>query len=351
MRFGKTTAVLFMVILFFTRTSLAGETDNYFAWGKEIKDSADLFNDYLNDQVERILVEINAGLPSDHTPKCVNVVMTIMEKMGTTRVVFRMAALNTALERWAESNPAVDRAPPFGTPEDEYVAESVFAPRMGPLEKKFVSIDPTINIGGIYFGTDKLSHFLGSGFLYYKTYLKTLRQTRSEIAALNAAIESGCQMEAGILGMKTTGVFSFADLEANYQGLMLALDLCRPDSPLKMISGKWVLAFPLDIRKYVNPDWDETENVSVYKSGRWQQVKRNIQKKGYCRFLSTPWLIDRKRNYAAYWEKYGGKENRYARYGSQYLHARRQTGPAAIDKKTAFQTTGQERFHIEAVCR
>lgn len=246
---GKT-AMMFLLILFcIPPFATCGETDNYYAWGKQINDSAHLFNIYLNEHINKILTEINADHSYRKQTQCPDVVLIIMEELGTTRFVFKMAALNTRIERWAESNPAVDRVPPLGTTEKEYVAHSLFAPDLGPLEKQFVSIDPTINIGGIYFGTDKLSHFLGSGYLYYKTYLRTLEKTHVPIAALNAAIEKGCKMEAGILGMKTTGIFSFADLEANYQGLIMALDLCRSDRQLILKSGQWVLSSPLDIRQ------------------------------------------------------------------------------------------------------
>ncbi|MFC1884141.1 hypothetical protein ACFL2O_05165 [Thermodesulfobacteriota bacterium] len=343
---------IIVTILFGTgKAALAGETDNYYAWGKVINDSAELFNKYLKKKINAILLEvINPNELLHGQSHCQQVVLAVMENLGTSVTIVRHPALNTELEIWAESNKEIDRAPSFGTTADSYISKSLFAPGLGALEKKFVSIDPTINIGGIYFGTDKLSHFLGSGYLYYKTYLGVIKNSGSETAAFRAAILSGCKMETGILGMQTTGVFSFADLEANFQGMVMAIDFCRKSDPiLQFKSDIWVLG-SLDIRDYVSPNWDETENVSVYNKKRWDQVRRNMVNLGYCRFLKSQWLKRRKIIYKKYKEKDGGRAARFPSYSFKFLKSIHENQRSVREGVSVIQIPSQIGYHIEEVC-
>jgi hypothetical protein len=131
-----------------------------------------------------------------------------------------------------------------------------------------IQIDEVVNIGGIYIGLDKLTHFTASGYLYYKIYMLALKQLDSEEAAKQMAISMGIYGEKNILGKIPSGVFSFADLESNYQGFQFALSLCKSDSTYLKRSGKgWELEGVFDLRNYVNPFWDEFFNTSYYYDG------------------------------------------------------------------------------------
>ena len=94
-----------------------------------------------------------------------------------------------------------------------------------------IQIDEVVNVGGIYIGLDKLTHFTASGFLYYKIYRLALEFVESKEAAMQMAIAMGIYGEKYILGKISSGVFSFADLESNYQGFLFALDLCNSGEP------------------------------------------------------------------------------------------------------------------------
>mgnify|MGYP000651412792 CR=1 FL=1 len=159
-------------------------------------------------------------------------------------------------------------------------------------------IDVTMNVGGIYFGTDKISHFLGSGYEYYKIYLETREKTGSEIQAHFEAIRWGIGMENSILGIRSVTVFSYADLEANYHGLLMTIGFCRGEQPDIAFNGsKWVLENPIDFRGYVNPNWDETFNVSTYTSSRLENVRKNIAELKLCEKLDSPWVKNRFSDY------------------------------------------------------
>ena len=64
-----------------------------------------------------------------------------------------------------------------------------------------------------------------------KIYRLALEFVESKEAAMQMAIAMGIYGEKYILGKISTGVFSFADLESNYQGFLFALDLCNSGEP------------------------------------------------------------------------------------------------------------------------
>ena len=98
-----------------------------------------------------------------------------------------------------------------------------------------------------------------------KIYRLALEFVESKEAAMQMAIAMGIYGEKYILGKISSGVFSFADLESNYQGFLFALNLCNSGSTRLKRSGKgWELSGSFDLRDYVNPFWDESYNPSYY---------------------------------------------------------------------------------------
>jgi hypothetical protein len=85
---------------------------------------------------------------------------------------------------------------------------------------KYSGLSPNLQINGYYLGADKLSHFASTGRRYLKRYLKKKKKGFSEEDSVQAAIRYGLLNEASVLGWWASGVFSYADMEANYQGLV-----------------------------------------------------------------------------------------------------------------------------------
>jgi hypothetical protein len=90
----------------------------------------------------------------------------------------------------------------------------------------------TIKAHGVYFGTDKLSHFHHMGRYYYENYRTMLSQgiePRDAVAAIIKTYSTdGPLSESGLLGFVATGVYSNADLAANYMGFKFLLNLTEP---------------------------------------------------------------------------------------------------------------------------
>lgn len=139
----------------------------------------------------------------------------------------------------------------------------------------------TVKLNGVYLGTDKVDHFFASGRRYLNSYRRGLQKGLSTQDALIRALRYGVSWpeETGVLGEWSAGSFSYADLEANYQGLELARDLCEGDDAiLKFSEAKgWQQQKPIRIEDYVSPLWDESFNNSVYFKSRWKKVKKNLE--------------------------------------------------------------------------
>lgn len=138
-----------------------------------------------------------------------------------------------------------------------------------------------IQYNGIRIGLDKLEHFFGSGYLYFKKHYL-------EHAPLTEALYFGAEREIGVLGGYTTGVISFADLSANFSGMRFWNHLLNenPDAIgqqnlepyIGCNNGRWTLMHPVTLKNYVDRTWDEAFNCNRYSSiGLARNVQSNIE--------------------------------------------------------------------------
>jgi hypothetical protein len=105
----------------------------------------------------------------------------------------------------------------------------------------------TVKAFGVYFGTDKISHFHHMGRIYFTNYQCRLAQGWSEQEAIDFIVreystDSGIG-EAGLLGFAATGVYSNADLAADYSGFKFCRNLTEP------VFIKGALRPPMLVRK------------------------------------------------------------------------------------------------------
>jgi hypothetical protein len=98
-----------------------------------------------------------------------------------------------------------------------------------------VDLSPTVNAYGVYCGVDKIGHVFQQGHQYFEEFAweesrcaaRGERRTATA-AALAQAVRRGVGQERGLFGETLVGVYSNADLAANYAGLKLYLNLTRP---------------------------------------------------------------------------------------------------------------------------
>jgi hypothetical protein len=137
-----------------------------------------------------------------------------------------------------------------------------------------LALTAMIRIGEQVIGVDKLEHMFGMGQIYFKShYLKGRK--------LRRVLKSGIAKEKTFLGgnILATGVFAYADLAANFNGmrfwnnvLQKRDDILGKSSNLgpyiRCESGKWSIdkENKIDFKNYVDDSMDESINCSKFAS-------------------------------------------------------------------------------------
>jgi hypothetical protein len=268
-----------------TRPVASLETDQYYTWGRDLQDSTDVIN-------AKFTLEMQRAISSFDTPpeECVDIAIRFRKRMRFL--------LFHHVQMWAMNTSLVPRIP-VDADEDIvfrrtnlYHIHGVFDPGM------WMTFTPTVEVNGVRIGTDKLSHFVSSGWTYYSTYRRALKNGQTPEAAETAAVERGLLEEKLILGRAAAGILSLADLEANFQGMHFYLDLCHGEDPMLVrAEGSWKLSRPVDLRSYVHPGWDESYRTSIFTKGRWKKVEPGLLQ--YCPLRDDPQVVEMHRRYRA----------------------------------------------------
>ncbi len=133
---------------------------------------------------------------------------------------------------------------------------------------------PVIKLEGQLIGTDKLGHFFSEGWGYF---LK---------GNLRDALLYGVQDEFGMDGAIGSGVFSYADLSTNYDGLRFWRQILDGHNPYFICeNSKFLQVRNFDWLNYVSASWDEGINCSTFSNlSMNNSVKGRVEKLG----LSCP---------------------------------------------------------------
>ena len=144
-------------------------------------------------------------------------------------------------------------------------------------------LSDVVNINGHLIGIDKLGHFFAEGWQYFEL-------TQYEDQSIEQALEWGRQQEAGKFGYSTTGIFSFADLVANFNGWRFWNKvLLKEDDPLKGVFANlfesayiscdiqvfasiksrkivkaWEQNTSFELSEFLDGAWDEGNNCNSY---------------------------------------------------------------------------------------
>ncbi len=168
--------------------------------------------------------------------------------------------------------------------------------------KSPLALGPLLNINGIRIGTDKFEHIFGRGFEYFKRYYLKER-------SLKSVMKYGIRGEKTIFGgnILATGVFSYADLSANFNGMRFwnhILQL-RPDimddniGPyISCKNNQFVQVKRIDFSHYIDESMDESINCSKFarKNSAKKFISR-VEEMGYSCPMDQSVLDDMKLKY------------------------------------------------------
>ncbi|MEO6435222.1 MAG: ankyrin repeat domain-containing protein [Tepidisphaeraceae bacterium] len=219
-----------------------------------------------------------------------------------------------------------------------------YKPDVGVRKNIDIAINPfrawgcaTINAYGVYFGTDKIGHFTDMGNHYYRVYGKARADGKSDDDAAHEATKFGTHgllySERGMLGLKTAGAYSNADLVANYMGLCFYRNLTEPIKlkgqlrpPMVVREGEyWKLAPHVqadsDFFSWFFPEHlNEALNPSLYREGYRERMRDSIRdvRRGVMARYTDPngnvrlrdWFVAKTAELSTYWDFDYGHEGK-----------------------------------------
>jgi hypothetical protein len=198
---------------------------------------------------------------------------------------------------------------------------SIYAKVILPIPGGLIVQAATIQMYGHQFGEDKIGHFIQQGWEYYKKYFK-----HEGGRGLFDAIKNGVNQEKTYYGTAVSGVYSNADLAANYAGFYFLLNLTRKikigekELGALIVNNGETWEFSPSVNKddllspYVSAHWNEALNPSEYTFERG--IIRNAVRK---RCESWQNLLGEDFNQ----EYFASKMAEYASWYGQYYGVRR----------------------------
>ncbi|MFP4499578.1 MAG: hypothetical protein ACLFTT_01135 [Candidatus Hydrogenedentota bacterium] len=275
---AKQAAIMFAAIVLTTIGSAAhaAETDQFLTWEVVLADSTGPLNTYLNEQAHAFLENVNNFAAPIETAEALTIRFYeyLFQGLHSSRI-----------RTFVNTDPHIDRYPNREVSFLEYQRMSIYRKPAFPY---ILPMARTVRIGNVYLGTDKIGHFFGFGRRYFQRFLRHRDEERRDPeAAMRKVVQWGIAIERSLVGGLVDGIFSYADLEANFQGFQMALDCAEGDNPyFQKAGGKWVLTSPFDLRDYITPGFDESYNVNHYQGLRKRQVLPILERE-YCKLRDS----------------------------------------------------------------
>ncbi len=292
--------ILILLALASTRAA-ALETDQFTVPAAPLVDLGAVVDDKVSGELERIVNHANAEraeelrlagtsrwawLAGKHRAAADEAVSNDGVALAFYRAIAGGSVPSCRIEDWVTSSGKLRSALLQPMP----VSDSVYG--ANPFQRPFllVELSPTIRLHDQYLGVDKLGHFFQQGQEYYERFVDARRAGKTDAQATQVAIAGGVRQEHGFYGEAIIGVYSNADLAANYAGLLFYRNLFEPITidgmtlePMITRDGDTlVLAERVKMnvmQPFITDHWNEAMNPCHY-SGYWTAfVKERIAAK------------------------------------------------------------------------
>ncbi|MEO7658085.1 MAG: hypothetical protein ABIV48_00590 [Pyrinomonadaceae bacterium] len=165
-------------------------------------------------------------------------------------------------------------------------SESIFV--LNPAD--FLMLSPTVRLYGSEFGIDKLEHFFQQGHKYFQIEKRSTAKGDKPSEAVDKAIRWGQRTERTYYGLISSGVYSNADLHANYVGMKFYQGLTQPlringitrPATLRIKNGSWqadpaALGDSL-LKPFIGDHLNEALNPSSFRLTLVRSVRREVKK-------------------------------------------------------------------------
>ena len=300
---SRLTLTLLFLIPLITAKSYSAEVDHFSLSHLDVQDSTKLIENEINrlmtvaiDQANRPIKKVMPKHSSGRFPKRPGCNETRLYKQLKWQLARPVVG---QLETFAEESAHISkRRVPFlkSIYQDFFWQESpslVLSQRMAAI----------IKINNVEIGTDKLGHFFTEGLSYFDL-------TNKLTADINLGLHFGRWTESLYFGAQTTGVFSYADLTANFNGLRYWNKiLAKQQDPLthqtvtpyiSCQDKKWVVSEGFSFEPYIDLAWNEQINCSLYRNqqlldkAKRHQLSCLIKKLPVQKYSALPSLLNTK---------------------------------------------------------
>jgi hypothetical protein len=248
--------LLGLALLTGARPGLAYETDQFSNRLEPIKDATQLLDERVNQSIEKAVSEWK-GPRNDW-----KFITAIYHDIGGHHWVDK-------IERWAMNSPQIEHLQ-TSRRESIYQGHPFWATRVAAI----FGVGPTIKVNGQLIGSDKMGHFLSQGRKFYNRYRRSKLESQ--------AAEHSAYTERALFGQMTTGVYSNADLVANYEVFVFYRSLFANDvipgkkAILTWQEDEWLVNRSFTWADHVNEYWDEALNVNHYDAVLYPYMKERF---------------------------------------------------------------------------
>ncbi len=299
----QTITRIFLCAVLLMQSTFGFETDQYNLPPKPLADIGDEVSQYtelnLRKAVKKINAKIAAGeiclgnnvekigkIKCDSPDKERAKLEFLRSEEAVARELYNLLGTGfppfTASGSWMESHKFVGQPARYKTS----FRKSIFF--IFPTD--YIGISSTVNLYGAQFGTDKIAHIFQQGYSYYKIYNRALAEGSTPEQAAKKAVKWGQSTEQTFYGTLISGVYSNADLCANYAGLRFYQGLTRQikiggnikPALLMLKNGIWTFNENADLQEillkpFISDHFNEALNPSIFIKGLRSFVRRSVR--------------------------------------------------------------------------
>lgn len=293
-----------IITIFFTLqaqlpAAFAFETDQYNLPSPPLADIGDEVAEYTEGNIQKAIAKINAEIAAKQkcleatgncgSPQAVRQRLAYLRsEQAVARAVYNR--LGYGIIAFARAGDWMNKHKFRSQPARYTTAyrKSIFV----YLPTDYFTISPTVKMYGASFGTDKVAHFFQQGYTYYKIYKRASAKGASANEAAKKAVDWGKFTERTYYGSLVGGVFSNADLFANYVGMQFYQGLTKPvrigavtrPATLALRNGLWEfndISRETLLTPFFTDHLNEALNPSLFIAGLRSSI-RGIVKKQSC---------------------------------------------------------------------
>jgi hypothetical protein len=303
MKLGLFFGLVATLIHAFATSAIASEVDSFNRRFEPLEDSTELLNSKATQMMKEAVESANLA----DGPSCDE-----RRLISELRKRFRNHVTDE-FNVWLFKDPEV---PAIRTPIRQTIYRR-FNFFQSPIQGGWARInDPTgiiLNVAGVRVGNDKFEHMMGSGYRYYQSYYQRGKPIESALAI-------GWRAETSVMGALMTGVMSYGDMVANFQGMRFWNDMLGkyPDifeediSPyITCNNNQWTLQREMDFTRYIDHGVDEGINCSKFRTPKMladvlkrlhQYQQQDVDKRSYACPIDPEAFEEIKQRYAPWLE-------------------------------------------------